>query len=713
MNRRPASFWLVVVHLSVLFPAGCRPPVLSEGQRERNRIFAEVVRRADLRSLGDDRLLRDCLRDQTRTGPARWAAQALGGIAGPPSLPWLFEALASPIAETRAWAAFAIGEMEDRERLQSESRKPSVRALRELRSALLDTSWEVQLRAVEALGKAGSRDEAHALVQLHEEYSYDGSPPQRRYLSHLITALMRLNDPIARPLLHRFAAEHDAEIQWRAANALYRMRDDTAAPVLLPLLRSSNPNVRAHAARALGVCRSPGLAEYLVPLLSIRQGAGDRQEPLFVRVSALQGLGSLRAASALPAIEACLREMPPAADDPDSLNFAIQAATALGTIGSSRAEGMLCDLLSAPPPVPNYALVALAKVLRGMPDRFFEVVSPSRFASSAGRRAWAEAQAELGGERSVRELLRVLAAAADSAPASGSDTAVPIAIKSLARLNALNPPQMLEGWLNSDDEVVLEAAVSVYPAEAVGTTPWRRLLQVYESAGGSRYWSVRLAVVNRLELWGQEPEVQSALRRAVGDPERNVRMAAMRLLRKTGASDTPEDPGPSMSRMTGGGYGLLAAMRQDRTLAVITTARGAIEVELFREDAPLTVDNFVSLAGQGFYNGLDFMRAVPYFVIQGGDPRGDQEGGPGYTIRCEINQHAFLRGSIGMAHSGRDTAGSQFFITLSPQPHLDGSYTCFGRVISGMEVADRIVPGDRIHSITIETERSLLDYRKY
>jgi cyclophilin family peptidyl-prolyl cis-trans isomerase len=96
---------------------------------------------------------------------------------------------------------------------------------------------------------------------------------------------------------------------------------------------------------------------------------------------------------------------------------------------------------------------------------------------------------------------------------------------------------------------------------------------------------------------------------------------------------------------------------------------------------------------------------VPNFVVQGGDPRGDGNGGPGYQIRCEINEEPFGRGAVGMALSGKDTGGSQWFVTHSPQPHLDGGYTVFGRVVSGMEVIDRIARGDRIRSVTVTETR--------
>jgi cyclophilin family peptidyl-prolyl cis-trans isomerase len=134
-------------------------------------------------------------------------------------------------------------------------------------------------------------------------------------------------------------------------------------------------------------------------------------------------------------------------------------------------------------------------------------------------------------------------------------------------------------------------------------------------------------------------------------------------------------------------------------VATIQTVRGPIRVELFGADAPITVWNFLSLARSGYYRNTRFHRVVPNFVAQDGDPRDDGNGGPGYAIRDEMNRHRYERGAVGMALSGPDTGGSQYFITHSPQPHLDGHYTVFGRVIAGYDVLDRIVQGDLISRI--------------
>jgi cyclophilin family peptidyl-prolyl cis-trans isomerase/HEAT repeat protein len=140
---------------------------------------------------------------------------------------------------------------------------------------------------------------------------------------------------------------------------------------------------------------------------------------------------------------------------------------------------------------------------------------------------------------------------------------------------------------------------------------------------------------------------------------------------------------------------------EDEIYATIITERGDIRLKLWPNEAPVTVSNFKFLAKKGFYKNLTFHRVVSDFVVQGGDPRGDGWGGPGYQIPCEYNTKPFIRGSLGMATSGKDTAGSQFFICHSEQPHLNGRYTLFGEVVDGMDVVDMIEIDDKIIDISI------------
>jgi peptidyl-prolyl cis-trans isomerase B (cyclophilin B) len=142
-------------------------------------------------------------------------------------------------------------------------------------------------------------------------------------------------------------------------------------------------------------------------------------------------------------------------------------------------------------------------------------------------------------------------------------------------------------------------------------------------------------------------------------------------------------------------------------IAVITMEKGGeIRIELYPEDAPKTVESFVTLTKKGFYDGLTFHRIVPGFVAQGGDPKGDGTGGPGYTLKAEFNKRKHVRGTVAMARSQHpDSAGSQFYICFAPAPHLDNNYTVFGQVTSGMEVVDGLKPGDKMRSVKIEESK--------
>jgi cyclophilin family peptidyl-prolyl cis-trans isomerase len=192
------------------------------------------------------------------------------------------------------------------------------------------------------------------------------------------------------------------------------------------------------------------------------------------------------------------------------------------------------------------------------------------------------------------------------------------------------------------------------------------------------------------------------------DPSRAVRARAAALLREAGGEAV--DPGPELIfrapldyRAAMAPYDPRAGVPLYTPRAFLKTRHGTIEIHLDVVEAPLTTAAFLSLARRGFYDGLRFHRVEPGFVVQGGSPRGDGNGGPGYALRCEITPRAYGRGAVGMALSGKDTGGSQFFITLSPQPHLDGGYTLFGQVVAGMELVDRIRPGDVIEGVTVWT----------
>jgi cyclophilin family peptidyl-prolyl cis-trans isomerase len=195
---------------------------------------------------------------------------------------------------------------------------------------------------------------------------------------------------------------------------------------------------------------------------------------------------------------------------------------------------------------------------------------------------------------------------------------------------------------------------------------------------------------------------QPQLVTALGDRDWAVRVRAAELLRKFNpAADVSvmrPAPAPTVPELTAVD-GFIAPSVSPA--AYIDTDKGTIQFELAVIDAPRTVANFIALVRKGYFNGVALHRVVPDFVVQDGDPRGDGEGGPGYTIRDELSERPYLRGTVGMALDWADTGGSQFFITHSPQPHLDARYTVFGQVVAGMEVVDRLSQWDTIIRIRV------------
>ena len=746
LERLREPLRLVLPLLFCITALSCSTRKLEPDELQRNRLITEILRREDARTPGEDDLFRTNL-----SGPdpevQEWCAVGLGRIGSPRALPWLYDALQGRYASVRAAAAFAIGQIEDRPLLTQEGRNPDPNAIPALMRVLDDSAPAVQMRAIEALGKMGSHSEAVEIVRRLEGFRYEGLPLQKSYLDLSITALMRLRDNAALPIIGRLSTWNDPDIQWRAENALVRMGDKDARPIFLRLLDSSDPDVQAYAARGLGICEDGQLADRLTPLLQPRNLVTGRPIPLSVRVCAVQSLGNLRNPAAIPAIARALEAEPADEQHPDQVNFAVQAAAALGKLQGPEVEGALVRLVRAGGPPADSAIAALAQVMKSDPDRFFAVAGSVRFTDAAAKRAWARALGTLGGARAsdaLRELLaqsargaaaalgqmlaqspndgremsardarQILARSADKSVDRADMLALPAVIDALAKAQIPDLQEVIKPFLDFHDPVVLRSAVAAYKPQPGSREPWGPLAQAYKTAAEIGAVETTVAILNSLEPWVKEGTVQDALRLALHDRQRNARIAAARLLRLAGAGQVPENPGAAEGAATELACNVLATARKDRTTAVIETARGNIELELFREDAPLTVANFESLAKRGFYDGLSFMRVVPFFVIQGGDPRNDQEGGPGYSIRCEINMRPYERGSVGMALSGKDTGGSQFFITLAPQPHLDGRYTCFGRVISGMQVAERIVPGDRIKKVTIHEDAALLDYRSY
>jgi HEAT repeat protein/cyclophilin family peptidyl-prolyl cis-trans isomerase len=701
-------FWILFLVLSLV-------PMLSCGryrarhERKRNEYFAEILKRVDRHWIGDDRFFEDNLLANPYPQVRQWCALALARIGSARALPLLYRASLTGDASVRAASAFAIGAIEDHDLLGMQYSKPDPETSRQLVRLLNDSSISVQMRAVEALGKMGSHPETVEIVRRLERFSCDGSPAGRSFIGYAITALARLRDPTAFPVLERLANSSDPEVRWRALDALARLEDEKASRLFIRNLDSSHPQVLAYAARGISNLDS-GAANYLLRLLPPRDNRTGKPIPVSVRASAIQALGKLKNRVAIPSIKAAINADPLDEASPDQQNFAVLAAVALGEIGSAEAEPVLLPLLHSVQPAANSAVIALAKILKGNPGRFFTLVDRNRFSAPAALPAWIQSMAELGSPDAVEELNRLLVRALEN-PIGSQSKLLPDILKALAKANPQGLQEILGAFLRSRNAAVLSTAVAAYQPNANAKEPWIPIVEAFNGCCPGGDTEARPEILLHLAPWIGEAKVQQVLWNGLEDPDRNVRLAALALLRKSGTSVALEDPGPSTASLSDAVCLTLAASRKNSTIAIMKTTRGTLEIELFREEAPLTVADFKLMAQKGDFNGFVFEQVIPFQRIGAKDVELRTEFGR--AANGEINLRPFERGSLGITPAAGKFQTGRFFIALAPQPYFDGVNTCFGRIISGIQVADRIVPGDRILGIDIKETISFLDHVQY
>jgi cyclophilin family peptidyl-prolyl cis-trans isomerase len=397
---------------------------------------------------------------------------------------------------------------------------------------------------------------------------------------------------------------------------------------------------------------------------------------------------SLAAAGAPDATAAFLRII----RDP-SANAVVrrEAMSAFMAVARSAHVDLLLDL-SVDPSADTRAGAARA-LARVDPDAF--IASIATVDSDADWRVRAAQAEALGSLPDGRGLARLRAMLADE-----DARAIPAVLKALAAAKASDAAHIATERLKAADAIVRATAATVL-ADLQTVQSAHALVAAYEAAKADTPYVARAAILAALSRLDRQSS-RSLLVDALGDRDWAVRVRAAALLREQGATVAldrmrPATAGKSVDDPDW--QRIVAAPYAPR--AYLETTSGTIELELAIADAPLTTQNFVALARKGFFDGLRIHRVVPDFVVQAGDPRGDGEGGPGYTIRDEINQRPYLRGTLGMALDWEDTGGSQFFITHSPQPHLDARYTVFGRVVTGMNVVDGLTQTDVIERVRI------------
>jgi len=640
--------------------------------------LAAILAVADARRF-DAAVLREAL---ANPNPAvrRQAALAAGRIGDVAAVDVLIPALNDTTAAVRAAAAFGLGLLKDARALPA--------LLQAVRAVAPAEQGAPQLEAVTAIAKIGGAEGARALGEIIASGSPGAAPPA---VGTALLEAWRLGARAPVAALITFTDDPDAGIRWRALYSLARLRAAPGAARLVRALGDADPQIRAVAAR--GISKALLDSARLDP-----RGAIDGLRPLLadgnsqVRINALRALGSLRDSTLAGAVA-------PLAADRD-IGVAVQAETTLGALrGATAVQALRPRLASSVFALKRQAVIALAQA-----DSATGVAAATPIAGDADWR-WRSVAAEAFGAARARDRLETQLADPDG-------RVVAQALQALQRIVAAPDSGLrarARGLLAHADPAVRSVA-----ADILGRLPDVEdvdlLVAAYRRAEGDPFNDARLSAVSALgAIAGASPtgrlRVATKFISVVPRPDDYL----VRRLAADTLPDTREAWGPAMPIATGRtltDYRDIARRWLAPALAgadnpeiILETDRGTLTIELLSAEAPLTVAAFIDLVERRFFDGTRWHRVVPNFVVQDGDPRGDGWGGPGFFLRDEINPVRYQTGSVGMALSGPDTGGSQYFITHSPQPHLDGIYTIFGRVISGGGILDQIGQGDRIRSI--------------
>jgi cyclophilin family peptidyl-prolyl cis-trans isomerase/HEAT repeat protein len=657
----------------------------------------------------------------------RRAALAAGRIGNEGSVAALANLLETDNdAGVRSMAAFALGEVE------------SAAGANVLLTTLKNTSvtGELRARSVEALGKiagalptdqqARKRELGVAIVDaLKFELQRRGTADVQTILFSL-TAALRSAQPDAGPTIAKFLTHSNPRVRSDAANALARLRLKDGNEELRRLLtKDLDANVRANAARVLGVTEDKQSFDDLVVLAT-----GDLDSR--VRVSATRALASLkdpRAADELLKHGEILSQRISTRSLPAENNEVLEIATTLGRLVAQNEDHKavaflrkLSEAFNHSAPEVELALVRIApaayvasfgtgdqarrkvqetilldwRSAAGVAVGLGEVAALPETVANKAQLA-AQAQALLHAMLDYRNSGLTI----NTLVAVHSEYAIPDVLRALA---AFKPPDLgtvAQAQLKQNDITIQESAATILGNLPPSEENTRALAAAWPQAVNDPSNDAALAILGALAKQ-KTAAANEQLKAGLKSGDYLIRQRAADLLKANGAGDFSSEVGTVKTRNTDADYKRALARAGRSVRALVTTSKGSFTIELLPEAAALTVDNFVQLAQRGYFRNITFHRVVPNFVIQGGDPRGDGNGGPGYSIRCEVNQVLYDRAAVGMALSGKDTGGSQWFVTHAPQPHLDGGYTVFGHVVMGMDVVDKIVRGDVIQSIVIK-----------
>jgi len=702
--------------------------------------LVQIVRAEDERRF--DKTLENLLTNADEKIRLR-AALAIGRIGDERSIPTLINLLDNESEAVRATAAFAIGEIE--------SIKGADAVLKTLKNE--KNSAAVRARSIEAAGKISAviasadkkkADELGEAILDGIEFEARQPKPDKQLILLGLTAILRARPAKGDFIAAKFLTNPDAQIRADAANTLARLRaKNYNEPLRAMLLADGDAAARANAARVLGIAEDKSALTLL-----LEAATGDKDSR--VRVSAIRALGSLRDKKAAAPLLGYGNKVLDAYTlaktknaNPSQKNELLEIVTTLGRLLPNENDANALKFLQD--------FRALDKFQSPETEIAFARVAPEKYIAefktkNSGYADWRIASAYAQGLSDLATLedtpLKLRAAETLTSYVGGMVSgvrtayqgemtkALPDLIRSLAAFKPDNLDEILRSMFDNPDVFIRAATTELLGERPLTDENFKALENAFTKAllFDKDYNDAQLAMMDALFKLDRQKSTGSLLI-ALNSNDYIVRKKAFELLRTEGLEkDSPGIPtmleiaaGKGKERVlpfsfgsrlgqilnTPADYTRAVSRRNGQVKATVTTEKGAFTIDFFPEDAPLAVDNFIKLARLGYYNNVSIHRVVPNFVMQDGDPRGDGNGGPGWQIRCEINTIPYERGAVGMALSGKDTGGSQWFVTHSQQPHLDGGYTVFGRVNeSDMKIVDNLTRGDKILSVKI-TEGNL------
>jgi peptidyl-prolyl cis-trans isomerase B (cyclophilin B) len=517
----------------------------------------------------------------------------------------------------------------------------SICALVGLLDDTLESSW-VRAEAAQSMSRLKDENSKAALIDL-------GRIDDNAIREKIYYSLYQRADSTMQRLFKIGLRDTLEQIQIYSVVAAGRIGDSSSIDRIAPLLRKNNWRLKYHALHAVAQMK-------LTPLLRAVANLLEEGEHEYVRQAAIYALGELGSKSVVSRLQRFL--------DDDDVNLATEALLALAKIEGARAM----------PAIERFAQFH---------DRYM-------------RAAAAAAYGAIGDDSAVAHLERMY-----------QDSLAFVREEVLSQIYGLESDSLTRSFTElalSDPDMVPVVLACWQVAEKRMSDLVPLMCKQYRRDFGEYSYEVKTSILDALLEFGDSltvsPEIEEVVKSAREDDRYAIRRRAHTLAERF---DLPGNFGPAhyASDITQSSYASIFEAYTANPRAVINTSRGEITIELFYQAAPKTVTNFIKLAKSGFYDHTVWHRVVPDFVIQDGCPRGDGWGGPGYEIRSEDNDLHYDLGSVGMATAGKDTGGSQYFICQSPQPHLDGRYTLFGKVIEGIRTATLIELGDSIINVQI------------